>query len=173
MTSLRSYLPGPIGLKWNSHFSSSTGDAIWISLMISFQKFQQFLASLNPLFLRMMVHALQPLVVAFIVILWVMLLNHPFYFLTLLGALLVIIFFHITIQRFNRKTEANSLSCSLEMITRENFDSLQPSSPEETVDWATTNPLNQFSESTGSQFIEEVEYDEEHCHGIELMPPSR
>jgi hypothetical protein len=194
----RSYLPGPIGMKWNHTFSSPQSASaplspqhspseshqlrsvpllLWISLHTSLTRCAQFLASLPPLFQRLIVHSLQPIVVALVLIIWVQLYNHPMLFLLLLGLLLLLASFKVISRSMNRMiAERNSLKFSLDIVTKQTTELLSSSSLEpehSSIDWAISiQEHEEGREGTSNPLNAEMEMeDEESC--IEMTQTTR
>lgn len=126
-------------MKWNHSFSPADADTnvnsnsnhveeegqspvfstvITVYLISSLSSFSQYLASLPPLFQRLTIHSLQPIILTFILLLWVILLSHPFFFFLLLSiACFYYIYRRIRKSLADHILEKNSLKYSLELIS--------------------------------------------------------
>jgi hypothetical protein len=132
---------------------------LWVSLHTSLTRFAQFLAALPPLFQRLIVHSLQPIVVALILIIWVQLYSHPLLCVPVVLGLLLLLglpkFLSWSMKRMI--AEKNSLKLSLELVTKQTTELLSSSvlEPEHScIEWAIAIPKQQ-------QFGEEEKQDED------------
>lgn len=159
-----------------------TFQLIWMNVATVMIYFTQYLASLPPLLQRLFVHSVQPLIVAFILILWVQLLKNPIYFAFIFGGLVIIGMLKL-IHRVMKQSliEKNSLKFSLKIVTEYTNEltktSLEPSTS--AILWAQPNPLNSStninSNSSTNLYAEEdnPNDDEEKCIEMKSVTRSR
>ena len=148
-----------------SHWTPfATLQIFWVNVTTILVYVIQYLAALPPLLQRLFLHSIQPIFVAFVLIVWVQLLKNPIYFLVIFGGV-VLAFILKMIHKVMKKNlvEKNSLKFSLKIVTEYTNElantTLEPSTS--AILWAQPNPLNLNPNSSTNLYGEEDNPDDE------------